>query len=121
MACSLPPVLFILYFYFKRKWNSKMLLEKIPFFIVAVILGLMSIHAAASTHTIADNRFYSFPERILFACFNLLAYIGKLIAPLNLSAFYPYPDRINGSVPSYFYAAPLAVIILGFLIVRSLN
>src|SRR5207342_2414130 len=55
------------------------------------------------------------------ANFNLLAYVAKLIVPLNLSAFYPYPQDALRNFPFYFYVAPFIVIGLLALIIRSLK
>lgn len=120
MAASLVPVLVLMDFYFKRKFTVKTVLEKIPFFLIAVAYGLYSVHASATTGSISVN-VYSLFERILIANFNLLAYVVKLIIPFNLSSYYPYPENSVGNLPYYFYIAPFIVISLLVLIVRSLK
>lgn len=120
MAASLPPILFLLDFYYKRKFTFKIILEKIPFFALAVGIGLMATYSASTTDSISLH-VYSLFERILIANFNLLAYVWKLILPVNLSAFYPYPARVEGSLPFYFYIAPFVVLVLLVLIILSLK
>lgn len=120
MASSLPPLLILIDYYFGRKLNGKTILEKLPYFAMAIVIGLKAAYTAASTGQVSLQVFSLF-ERILIACFNLLAYVYKLILPVQLSVFYPYPARVNGNMPFYFYVAPLLIAVLLFLIIRSLK
>lgn len=120
MAVSLAPVLILIDFYYGRKFNVKMVLEKIPFFSLAVLLGFISASTARETGQVSLNVF-TLLERIMFANLNLLTYLWKLILPVHLSAFYPYPDKIDGHIPYYCYIAPFVVIGLMLLIFLSLR
>ena len=108
MAASLPPVLVLIDIYFTRKVTTKLVLEKIPFFALAFVFGYISANTVSETGQVSLNVF-SLSERILIANFNLLAYIVKLIVPVNLSSFYPYPARVDGHLAWYFYVAPFIV------------
>lgn len=121
MASSLPPVLVIIDYYRERKFSMKLVYEKIPFFLIAIMMGIVSITAAESTDTISHDTVFSFFDRILFACFNLLAYNFKLIFPINLSSFYPYPIKEAGVLPFYYYLAPFVIAFLLFVIIRSMK
>jgi tetratricopeptide (TPR) repeat protein len=46
----------------------------------------------------------------MLAGYATMMYLQKLFVPIDLSAMYPYPDRINGHLPLIFYIAPLVVI-----------
>jgi len=118
MAASLPPVLVLIDIYFARKVNARLVMEKIPFFALAFLFGYISAHTASTTGQVSLNVF-NLPERILIANFNLLAYVGKLIVPINLSSFYPYPARVDGHLAYYFYIAPFVVAALLFAVIRS--
>ncbi|HKR06701.1 MAG TPA: tetratricopeptide repeat protein [Bacteroidia bacterium] len=120
MAASLPPVIILLDYYFSRKLNAKVVMEKIPFFLIAIGFGLYSIHASSTTGSISTHVFNLF-QRILIANFNLLAYVVKLLIPIKLSAFYPYPENALRNFPFYFYITPFIVIGLLFLIIRSIK
>ena len=120
MAASLPPVLVLIDIYFGRKISAKLVLEKVPFFALALLFGYISAHIASETGQVSLNVF-TLPERILIANFNLLAYVCKLIVPVKLSSFYPYPARVDGHLAWYFYLAPVIVVSLLFMIVRSLK
>lgn len=120
MASSLPPVLVLLDFYYKRKFSSKLVMEKIPFFALAIVFGLIAAITATTTGQVSLHVFNLF-ERIIIANFNLLTYVFKIIIPFNLSAFYPYPQRVEGMLPFYFYIAPFIVIALAILIFKSVK
>jgi tetratricopeptide (TPR) repeat protein len=120
MASSLPPVLILIDFYYKRKFNSKLVMEKIPFFALAIVFGLISAITASTTGQVSLHVFNLF-ERIIIANFNLLTYCFKLLIPFNFSAFYPYPQRVEGMLPFYFYIAPFIVIALAILIFKSVK
>jgi tetratricopeptide (TPR) repeat protein len=102
MAVSLP-VLLILTDYFKgRKINLKTLSEKLPFFLIAIAFGIVALLAQKSegaTNVIV----FTFPQRILFACYGFISYLYKLLLPLNLSAFYPYPVKSGENIPLQYY------------------
>jgi tetratricopeptide (TPR) repeat protein len=118
MAASLPPVLVLIDIYFARKINLKLILEKVPFFAMAFLFGYISAHTVTETGQVSLDVF-TLPERILIANFNLLAYVCKLILPVQLSSFYPYPPRVDGHLAYYFYIAPVIVAGLLFLVIRS--
>lgn len=120
MAASLPPVLILLDIFYKRKFTPLLVLEKVPFFALAIFMGYVAASTVSETGQVSLNVF-TLPERILIACFNLVTYIWKLILPVNLSAFYPYPPRSAGSLPWYFYTGPVIVAGVLFFVIRSLR
>jgi len=114
MAASLPPLLLLIDFYYKRKINVRLIAEKVPYFLLALIMGIVSVNASSKSGSIAGNESYAFIDRVFFACHNLLEYLFKLFAPVNLSAYYPYPEKTGGSLPVEYYLAP--VLSIGILL-----
>ncbi len=112
MAASLPPVLILLDIYYRRPWTMKVWLEKIPFFILALVMGMVSVNASRESGSIAGNESFSLFERILFANYNLYQYYLKLLVPAHLSAYYPYPEKSAGSLPWHYYLSPLFTAVL---------
>jgi protein O-mannosyl-transferase len=109
MAASLPAV-FILTDYFKgRKVNRKTILEKVPFFLLAIVFGIVAVLAQKSEGTTNFTDF-PFPQRILFACYGFISYLYKLFLPLNLSPFYPYPVKSGENIPVQYYGYLILVI-----------
>jgi hypothetical protein len=88
MAASLPIVLVLTDYFKGRKISIKTIFEKVPFFLLAIALGLVAILAQKSLNAIQDMAIYSFPHRIVFACYGFITYLFKLLLPLNLSLNY---------------------------------
>ncbi|MCP4345682.1 MAG: tetratricopeptide repeat protein [Desulfobacterales bacterium] len=70
--------------------QSSIFLEKIPFFILAAISSAIAIFAHHSVRGLASMKAYPLYIRIWNALISYAAYIGKMIWPHNLMAFYPY-------------------------------
>ena len=85
------------YFYDRQLLSKKVILEKIPFFIVAFIFAIVAIFAQKTNwgENLGQD-YHSFFERILFASNAFVLYIVKLVIPFKLSGFYPYPTVISG-------------------------
>lgn len=113
-AVTLAPTLFLVDALRGRKLlERRSLLEKVPFFLLALAFGLIAIHAQRSAAAIFDHASRSILDRALFASYGLVMYLVKLIAPLRLSAVYPYPSPAGGALPMIFsvcLAASLALI-----------
>ncbi|MGB1205691.1 MAG: tetratricopeptide repeat protein [Chitinophagales bacterium] len=117
-AVTLPLVLLLLDYFKGRKWNVQAIVEKIPFFILSVIFGLLTIKYQ-SQGAIGALEEYSFLERMMFASYGFVMYIIKFLLPFNLSAFYPYPATEN--MPFFFKIAPLFAISIVALAIFSLK
>jgi protein O-mannosyl-transferase len=111
MAVSLPLVMVLVDYYRSRKIDRNLILEKIPFFLLSLVFGLLAISAQRSTQAMELRAGYPIFDRILFVCYGAMMYIVKLIAPLNLSSFYPYPQKINGNYPLLVYLSPVFVLL----------
>ena len=121
MAASLAVVLPLIDFYRGRKFTMPVILEKVPFFILALIFGVIAIRAQQSMEAIQDSTLYTPLERIAFASYGFVTYLWKLVLPLNLSAYYAYPVKTEGSIPGYYYLYPLAVIGIVVATIMSLK
>lgn len=113
MAVTLPVVMVLLDVLEKRTLSVRTVLEKVPFFIVALIFGLLTLQVQSSTASgLVDVTYYTLPERVVFALYGVAQYVIRLVAPFNLSAFYPYPS--TGGDPEalvYAYAAASAAVL----------
>jgi len=118
MAVSIVGAMVMLDYFYARKITIRLILEKIPYVALSIFLGLVQIRATASTATIDVSSQFTFFDRILIVCRNLMFYFYKMIVPVNLSAFYPYPPK-TGEIPwpVEFYIAPLFAILLLVLVI----
>lgn len=113
MAVVLPITMLLVDFLLKRKLNAQLIIEKIPFLALSVFYGLKAVQVQ-SEGAIADFELYTFWQRVQFASYGAMMYIVKLLAPVKLSTFYPYPNLDGlGKLPIIFPLSPF--IILGLL------
>lgn len=93
-AICFPLVLPLLDYLLKQKTDLKSLVvNKIPFIIVAVILGVATIYTRTEDKFINQNHAYAIHERIGYAGYALVQYIYKFFIPMDLSVIYPYPQN----------------------------
>ncbi len=121
MAASLPVVLLLTDYFKAKKINTKIILEKIPFFLLAIILGVVAVMAQKSSDAIQDIAIFTFPQRVAFACYGFITYLYKWLLPFELSAFYPYPAKIGESIPWMYYGFIVLLLGLTALIIYSLK
>jgi Flp pilus assembly protein TadD len=91
MIVSLPFVLLLLdYWPLRRTWSPRLLWEKLPFF----ALALLASWATASIQGSGVQHEIPLGLRLSNALVSYVAYLLKTLWPLNLAAFYPFPDAI---------------------------
>ncbi len=116
-AVVFPLLLWVIDFYFRRPVDKRMLLEKMPFIVIAFAFGIIAIKAQQEDHLL--HSYYPLLLRMIFASYSLLAYIVKLAVPFNLASIYPYPALHDGLAPLYFYLAPVLVGLFVYGIYRT--
>lgn len=122
-AVSLVITLIAIDFLLQRKWlSAKALVEKIPYFILAFVFGVVAIMAQKHGEAIHDIKEYPFYFRFLFASYGFLMYLIKMLFPFKLAAIYPYPDIRGGlSAIFLFYPLPVIAIIISFFYIVKRN
>jgi len=113
-AICFPLVLVLLDYLLKSQLNIKSLvINKIPFILIALGLGIATIYTRTEDKFINQNHAYAIHERIGYAGYAIVQYLYKFILPINLSVIYPYPqNKIVSLVIGYI---ALAIIIFGIL------
>jgi protein O-mannosyl-transferase len=114
MAVTLPVVLLILDWYpFKRIVSLRSFLaatiEKTPYLVLSIASSIITVLAQRSGESIASLDIVPLSSRLLVAAHSLIAYLGKMLLPLNLVPFYPYPKE--ASLFSFQYLSALVVVI----------
>ncbi|MBF0099851.1 MAG: tetratricopeptide repeat protein [Desulfobacterales bacterium] len=66
--------------------------EKIPLFLLAAIVSFLAVYAQGGAVQNVDT--YPIAQRIMNALVSLATYLAKVVFPINLSVFYPYPSFI---------------------------
>lgn len=118
MAVTLPIVFLTVDYFLIGKHSKKVILEKVPFLIVSVIFGYISILSQKSANALADVADIYFVDRILFSSYSILMYVFKLFSFSDLSAFYNYPLSENGKYPIIFYISPILLLIFSIIVYR---
>lgn len=107
---ALPLAVIAVDLFLKRKLlTKKVLLEKIPFIMIAVISGLLTLAAAGTSSGILKISSFSFTERLIYGSYAVCMYIFKLLIPLKLSLYYPYPDLHQKGL---YYIFPVLVLLI---------
>jgi tetratricopeptide (TPR) repeat protein len=112
-AVIFPVSLFCVDIFRNRRFSFKLITEKIPFFIPAILMGLLTISAQKDVGATGQD-YFGLGKNILFGFYGIMMYIVKMIFPFKLSAFYPFPP-LNEKLSVVYYAAPLFTLLLGLL------
>ncbi len=114
-AVVLPLILFLWDYFYSRKWDKKLLIEKIPFFIIALFFGILTLTMRIDPIGVPQAAQYNLLDRVLIFFYVLTDYCVRLLFPLQLSLVYGYPNKNDGWLPLPFYLAPflLALIVWG--------
>jgi len=84
--------------YDKRKILLRVIIEKIPFFIIAAVSGVVTFLTQRAGGVIVGIDKIPLNERIINAVFSYAAYIGKLFWPFNLAVNYPFNSSTVASI-----------------------
>jgi len=114
MAITMPAVLFLIDYMQGRQLGKLVFAEKIVSLMPAVLFGVITI--CSQDKAIKLDLFYSFLDNAIFICYRVNFYISKIFLPINLSCLYPYPEKINGMLPSTYILSPLILVLLTVLI-----
>jgi len=116
MAVTLPIALILIDFYKDQKITVNKILNKIPFFAISLIFGIIAVYAQTISSAVKDLSNYTVIERIIFPVYSSVFYIFKLFLPINLTIFYPYPE--SGSLNMFFWLSPIILILIGFTVFK---
>jgi tetratricopeptide (TPR) repeat protein len=120
-AVIFPVALFCIDLLRKRKMNIRLFVEKIPFFVLALIMGILTVIGQRAIGATGEGVYnFSMGTKILFGFYGIMMYFIKMIAPFNLSAFYAFP-AINRQLDIEYYLSPLFFVILAAIFFFSLK
>jgi tetratricopeptide (TPR) repeat protein len=116
-AITFPIMLLIFDYYFQRGWKAKVLVEKIPFFLLSLVFGVINIFSQKSAGAINADLMpdYDLLQRFFVVCFTTSYYIVKLVLPFDLAVLHFAPAEL----PYYYYLSPLFLILLAFLVYKA--
>ncbi|MGD0884704.1 MAG: tetratricopeptide repeat protein [Thermodesulfovibrionales bacterium] len=114
MAVSLPVVLLILDWYpFKKIQSLKTfgtaVINKLPFIVLSLISAVLTIQAHRAGVAMNLMKFVPLASRMLVAAKSLIVYLGKMILPINLIPYYPYPQDVSRLPVAYLLSSAVVV------------
>ena len=122
MAVTLPLLLLLVDYYLKRPFTRKGAYQKIPFFVLSLIFGIVAILSQKAYGAITHLPSFSLLEKIFLVSYSFVFYIFKLFAPFNLSAMYYYPTKSpGGMLPLEYYMAPVVIALIIWGVLRTDN
>jgi Tfp pilus assembly protein PilF len=110
-AVTLPVALLLIDTCMGCQLNRRSMCRMLPFFTLAVVFGVLAVVAQKHAGAIPDMPTLSFVERVVCAPLNIVLYVAKLIAPVKLSAFYPYP-ALDNWLSYILYLTPAACVVV---------
>ena len=117
-AVTLPVVLLLIDYLLARKTDAKMFMEKIPFFALSLLFGIIAILAQKADDSINPVGL-SLVNSMFYAQYSIAVYLFKLLLPVNLTCLYEYPFTAAGEIPFYVYLSPVIVVMLFIIIWKT--
>ena len=108
-AVVFPFTLLALDYFLQRTDRIRLVLEKLPFLVLSVAAGWLTLRAQQESGAVAPAGTWSLFEKLLFATYGSAMYVLKLFVPVGLSAIYPYPAG-SSSIGRGFYVALVAML-----------
>jgi tetratricopeptide (TPR) repeat protein len=119
LAITLPLILLSIDYYRNRPLSKKLFLEKIPLLALSVVFGLVATKARNVYGGVNQSTYeYSLINKVVVWLYSVGDYLEKLILPNRLSAYYAFPEQINGHLPWDIYLVVAGFLIICFLLMK---
>jgi len=94
-AVALAPTLLLIDYWFSRKIDKKLILEKVPFFLLALATGVAGIWFLRQQGSLDAGSSFPLLQRLFIGSYSFVVYLIKSVVPWEMSALYPYPQNIS--------------------------
>ena len=82
-------------FHVSRSRVFRLVLEKLPFLVLAVLTGLITLHAAQGAGSLPSAARYPMTDRLANATLSYARYLCQVFSPGQLAVYYPFPDTFS--------------------------
>ncbi len=114
------PLFLLLFDYYKgRQITVRVILEKVPFFIIALIFGFVSLNSQNPDSTLNFSNVFTHSDLFFFSCYSQVWYLFSFFMPINLSVLHACPIKLNGLLPHEYYFTPIIIIFLILLCLKK--
>ena len=120
-AVVLPLVMLLTDFLLKRKFTIHAVAEKIPFFALSLLFGILAMQSQKNAIQVDYGTLVTPVRRFFLVNWGFLRYVDMMIFPRGLAAFHTYPDLTGGKFPAMVYISPLINLIFLSLAIYSLR
>lgn len=121
-AVILPVCILVVDWLLKRNFKDvELWIEKIPFFVLAFLLGLITIYCAHGGFTFGGEDGYPLWQRVIFGCYSFAEYLFKWLVPVKLLYLYPFPSLPGEALPTWMLSYPMLLVIIGVCFHRQLS
>ncbi len=117
-AIIFPAVLFVLDYYRKRPFSISIITEKIPLFVFSAILVYITLKHQTAAGATPMSEVYGFAKRMFFPFYGYMMYLSRLVLPIHIAAFYPFPP-INEELSKSYLLSPLVFLITLIICIRT--
>lgn len=114
-AVVIPVLLCILDVWKGQKINLVMLVNKIPFILLALLFSGLTIYFQGSAEAISDLANYGIYQRIQLISYCWIAYLYKFLFPVYMSGHYAFPPSA-APFSIFMKAAPFILLLMVFLL-----
>jgi tetratricopeptide (TPR) repeat protein len=121
-AVTFPIILILIDFYQGKKLTVKSQLNKIPFFLMAIAIGILSLLSQKVIGTNVDYvEGYTILDRLFLGSYSFAFYLIKAIVPSGLSALHPMPMKPSGILPIAYYFSIISFFGFFWLIAKAIR
>ena len=125
-AVTIPLSLLLIDYLLKRPFSWKLITEKIPYFILSLLFGILGILIIIllgrhGQEILKTEEVLGFTDRFFYGLFAVTGYIIKFIVPYSQSAEYPYPVMTGWTMVWIRFINPAVIVALIFLVIRSVR
>ncbi|MBI5764680.1 MAG: tetratricopeptide repeat protein [Planctomycetes bacterium] len=123
VAVSLPAVLLVLDVWLLGRWRRgnrvRLVAEKVPFFLVAVVASLWALSAKDYNESRVPFHELDFVVRFAQSAWGIWFYLVKTVWPTGLLPYYRLPDDLRLTTPIYaLCAVGVTLITIGLILAR---
>lgn len=111
-AITFPIVLLLLDGYLDQKIKSRTIREKLPFFLLSIVFGIIALHSQTETTSFEVFKQFNPLDRFFLASYSVCYYLIHFLLPINLSALHSLPDKLQGLLPFEYYAAVIPIVLM---------
>ena len=120
-AAAVIPLYLYLLDWLKGRWSKRLIWQKIALLVMAFCFGLLALNIRQASHGVpVDLPDYTLGDTIWLSLASPSLHLAKVIWPLRLANFYPYPAKA-GYLPWWIYLNALLTLGATALVLISRN